>query len=56
MEMLSINHADFPDVAADAVATMEPKLSFKILAHVEYGDAFSVNLVSLSNFQFLFSS
>ncbi len=39
-----INHADFPDLAADAVPTMESKLSFKILAHVEYGDAFSVNL------------
>src|SRR6266540_64718 len=34
------NHADFPDLAVDAV----PTLSFKILAHVEYGDAFSVNL------------
>src|SRR6266511_2937496 len=41
-----INHADFPDLAADAVPTMESKLSFKILAHVEYGDAFSVNLAS----------
>ena len=39
-----INHADFPDLAADGVPTMESKLSFKILAHVEYGDAFSVNL------------
>ena len=39
-----INHADFPDLAADAVPTMGSKLSFKILAHVEYGDAFSVNL------------
>ena len=39
-----INHTDFPDLAADAVPTMESKLSFKILAHVEYGDAFSVNL------------
>src|SRR6266545_873772 len=34
------NHADFPDLAVDAV----PTLSFKILAHVEYGDAFSVNM------------
>jgi hypothetical protein len=47
-----VNHADFPDLAADAVATIESILSFKILAHIEYGDAFSVNCRT-SNFCFL---
>jgi len=40
-----VNHADFPDLVADTVpTTVDPKFSFKILAHVEYGDAFLVNL------------
>ena len=38
------NHADFPDLVADVPTIMKSKSSFKILAHIEYGDALLVDL------------